>query len=830
MIKALGNSLRMIKMGQSLDIVRISKTIEINFSGIYTQKVIEKMLRKEQKLEKRFAEDKKPQEGGPDEDESEKKRREEEKERRRQEKIRKIREKQMQKGYETKQKGKLKNTSQMLFKRQYLNVLKHEKNHSRLSIQQKRAFLTQHNVIKIIRANVMMGSGRYLMLFYDNGLTLSILYKQIRRIRSKAHFMLGSKLDFDIKSNQYAIEKIKRIKYYASQGFLIIMKDLENIYGVLYDLFNQRFSEESGSKVGHTCFVTYEDFKEPILIHPDFRIILLKSENDLISDSANIERKLPSPLVNRFQKHVLLLPNITRPENMEKSTQFMYDFEAIFDFDKTVNKGFKAQKKQRISNLVFCYKGGGLVHSLGLSPDVSNSDDFQQRLVRFYSIKMLMLHCFLLKDDQDSIEQLKQQFIESHPFESLADFVNRPKSDQKTRDRLKFVKNIKRLTRQLRQLGVDQMELDEEGDEREVKQLKKELKEQEVSLRKANVTRSIVMTNSLAKKTRFEQLGEASFGINEIDQNGTDWLEEELRAFLNKGDEAKLFVVEVNDSRKAHLVEYIKRVIDNVVEGHFSMSRKLREAPGQRGDAKPQVVDKEVVIIFFKPLIFEINKDTSVFDIEYFDDNWRYQVIDNLEGSFYNKNLIYLTESSEEIFLRIRNGQCSDLLTTLFMEAVKDMEVRTNFEDFLKNHILPTLHRQIELLAQNEQSGLKLSQEIIQLSVLDDTTQPQTTRLKIIRLLGNKIFAEIDTKAIVDWREQMFEDQFTFENVVSIQECVIRICRSEFARKLKFMLKHVVQHFGISSVLTIQNLPQDCAQVLEAVFMDGLEEFMQQKR
>ena len=123
--------------------------------------------------------------------------------------------------------------------------------------------------------------------------------------------MIGSKLSFDIKSNQFAIEKIKIIKYFASHGFMIVLKDLECIYGVLYDLFNQRFSEDSGKDIKHTCFITYEDMKEPILIHNDFRIILLKSENDLISDTLNIERKLPSPLVNRFQKHILLLHNIT---------------------------------------------------------------------------------------------------------------------------------------------------------------------------------------------------------------------------------------------------------------------------------------------------------------------------------------------------------------------------------------------------------------------------------------------------------------------------------------------------------------------------------------
>ena len=125
--------------------------------------------------------------------------------------------------------------------------------------------------------------------------------------------MLGSKLEHDIKSNQYAIDNIKKIKYFASQGYLIILKDLECIYGVLYDLFNKRFSENSNNNIWQTCFVTYEDFKEPILIHPDFRIVLLKSDKELIINTKYIERKLSIPLLSRFQKHMISLQTIIKP-------------------------------------------------------------------------------------------------------------------------------------------------------------------------------------------------------------------------------------------------------------------------------------------------------------------------------------------------------------------------------------------------------------------------------------------------------------------------------------------------------------------------------------
>lgn len=460
---------------------------------------------------------------------------------------------------------------------------------------------------------------------------------------------------------------------------------------------------------------------------------------------------------------------------------------------------------------------------------MANSDDFQREVVRFYSSKMLMLHVQLLGDDGDSIEALQMRFMETHEFESLTKFVHREKGKDLQAQKLKMVKRIKKLSKKLKSLDVVSFELDPENDSREAQKLKKELREVKLGLLKSNVSRSVVLTNSLAKKTVFADLGEVSFGITEIDQNGTAWLEEKLAAFLDKGEDAKLFVIEFNDARQADQIEYVKKVVDNIIEAHYDMNKRFgkQEAPGARAEKlkAPVIIDKEIVIVFFKPLIFEITADTRIADAEYFDDDWQYRVIDDLEGSCYHQNMQFLTQSSEEIFIKIRSGGCADLLTKLFIESVKDMEVRANFEGHLKNHILPTFDRQIELLNQNESSKISLEQELVKLSRLDEGGA-QTARIKMVRILGKKVFSEIDTKRIADWRDVVFADQAVFENVSSIQETVISICRNEFMRKLKHVFKHLVHGFGVSSLLTLQNLPRDSAESLEALFVETLETFL----
>lgn len=97
-------------------------------------------------------------------------------------------------------------------------------------------------------------------------------------------------------------------KYYVTQGYIVIMKDLEPIYPNLYDLFNQRFIL-SGSDFRY-CNISFENRSGVIQIHKDFRCIIIKNENDLFTKAADLEAKLPSPLMNRFEKHILNLKDL----------------------------------------------------------------------------------------------------------------------------------------------------------------------------------------------------------------------------------------------------------------------------------------------------------------------------------------------------------------------------------------------------------------------------------------------------------------------------------------------------------------------------------------
>ena len=108
---------------------------------------------------------------------------------------------------------------------------------------------------------------------------------------------------------EYATSYLKNLRYYAANGYTVVLHDLEFIYPVLYGLFNQRFSlNESTVK---SCYVTYEDYKDLIKIDRDFKVIVLKNKKALSREQANIESVLPSPFLNRFEKHIVNLQDLT---------------------------------------------------------------------------------------------------------------------------------------------------------------------------------------------------------------------------------------------------------------------------------------------------------------------------------------------------------------------------------------------------------------------------------------------------------------------------------------------------------------------------------------
>ena len=88
------------------------------------------------------------------------------------------------------------------------------------------------------------------------------------------------------------------------KGFRIVLKNLDYIYGALYDLFNQNFFSIGDRK---NCRIALGGTNNPMCyVNDKFRCIVISDQNP--SD-------LPPPFLNRFEKHELNFNNILVEEN-----------------------------------------------------------------------------------------------------------------------------------------------------------------------------------------------------------------------------------------------------------------------------------------------------------------------------------------------------------------------------------------------------------------------------------------------------------------------------------------------------------------------------------
>ena len=135
----------------------------------------------------------------------------------------------------------------------------------------------KRSIEEIIKVSLEKSENRFLLFFLQNEFCKGFIRQKIEEIivqvvstDARVIFMKGSQLNFDLESGIYTKKLIKMIKTYIQLGYTILMEDLDPIYTILYDIFNQNFEVRNGKKVSK---ITYEDNEECFPIHPHFRCI-----------------------------------------------------------------------------------------------------------------------------------------------------------------------------------------------------------------------------------------------------------------------------------------------------------------------------------------------------------------------------------------------------------------------------------------------------------------------------------------------------------------------------------------------------------------------------
>ena len=149
-------------------------------------------------------------------------------------------------------------------------------------------------VTKLIQANLKDLHARHLMLITSGDSAIGILKQILAELEKETITLLGSRFEEDL-SEDYNHRFLSRIILYMERDCILILKDLESIYGSLYDMLNQNYTMVSNKKY---CCVALGSYSNPMCqVHDGFRCIVL-------IDQHKVDYSDP-PFLNRFEKQVL---------------------------------------------------------------------------------------------------------------------------------------------------------------------------------------------------------------------------------------------------------------------------------------------------------------------------------------------------------------------------------------------------------------------------------------------------------------------------------------------------------------------------------------------
>ena len=159
---------------------------------------------------------------------------------------------------------------------------------------------THHfKVTQLIRDNLHDKLARHLMIITNGDAAISILDQTLQSLDKEKITIFGSRFEEDL-SEEYNYRMLSRIILCMERDCVLILRDLESIYGSLYDVLNQNYTVVGGKR---NCRVALGALSNPMCqVHDGFRCIVL-------IDQRRVDFTDP-PFLNRFEKQLLRFTDV----------------------------------------------------------------------------------------------------------------------------------------------------------------------------------------------------------------------------------------------------------------------------------------------------------------------------------------------------------------------------------------------------------------------------------------------------------------------------------------------------------------------------------------
>ncbi|PKC00366.1 hypothetical protein RhiirA5_459097 [Rhizophagus irregularis] len=170
---------------------------------------------------------------------------------------------------------------------------------------------------KLIDSNLNDPDARHLMVISKSDSIVNLLTYHLRKRNLDSVVILGSQFPND--RNDYSYNVLNRIMMCVETGKLLILTDLEIIYGNLYDLWNQNcIGVRDKEKINYFTRVALGAYAYPMFyVSPNFKCIVVMDENNLAS--------VDPSLLNRFEKQKLSI-NDMLDDRQKLLVKYLYNW------------------------------------------------------------------------------------------------------------------------------------------------------------------------------------------------------------------------------------------------------------------------------------------------------------------------------------------------------------------------------------------------------------------------------------------------------------------------------------------------------------------------
>lgn len=173
-------------------------------------------------------------------------------------------------------------------------------------------------VTELICDNLRDKLARHMMLITNGDSAIGILDQTLRNLDKETVTIFGSRFEED-QSKEYNYNILSRIILCMERECVLILRDLENIYGSLYAMLNQSYTVVGQKK---HCRVALGPFSNPMCqINDDFRCIVL-------IDEQRVDYTDP-PFLNRFEKQLLRFSDVLNTQQ-EEIISYLEDWSRAF--------------------------------------------------------------------------------------------------------------------------------------------------------------------------------------------------------------------------------------------------------------------------------------------------------------------------------------------------------------------------------------------------------------------------------------------------------------------------------------------------------------------